>query len=266
MSPIGAPPDRSRKCSVRHARQVPRVFGRTQRGDAFELCAASFLAVSDYVMDPSTEAELARLRMVRDQLQRRGIRDRRVLDAMGRVPRELFVEVAQPADAYSDRAIGIECGQTISQPVIVAMMTEALALTGKETVLEIGTGSGYQTAILAELAARVISIELHADLSARAARVLDALGYRNLELIVGDGTQGYPAAAPYSRILVAAAAAQSPPALVEQLDDRGILVLPIGGPAGQVLVRIERRGDKLRTMKMTSCRFVPLVSPPAPGE
>ena len=156
-------------------------------------------------------------------------------------------------------ALPIACGQTISQPVIVAMMTEALDLSGDETVLDIGTGSGYQTAILAELAARVISVEVHAELSAQAARVLADLGYSNVKLVVGDGTLGWPEEAPYRGILVAAATPVCPPALVEQLADGGILVIPIGGPDGQVLERIERRGGRLRTIGLTACRFVPLV-------
>lgn len=213
-------------------------------------------------MDPQTEADRARLRMLRDQLQRDGIRDARVLEAMARVPRERFVPVAQPADAYADRALAIACGQTISQPVIVAMMSAALALTGRETVLDIGTGSGYQTAILAELAARVVSIEIHAELSAQAGRVLAELGYRNAELHVADGTLGWPAAAPYDGILVAAATAECPPALLAQLAEGGRLVIPLGGPGGQVLECIERQGDTFRTTHLTKCRFVPLVSEP----
>ncbi len=211
-------------------------------------------------MDPATEIELARLRMVRDQLQRQGIDDRRVLAAMGRVPRERFVDVPTPVDAYADRALPIDCGQTISQPVIVAMMTAALALSGREKVLDVGTGSGYQTAILAQLAAQVVSIEVHLALSARARRVLDELGYRNVKLIVGDGTLGWPDEAPYDGILVAAATADCPQPLVDQLADGGVLVIPLGGPKGQMLTRIERRGERLLRAELTACRFVPLMS------
>jgi protein-L-isoaspartate(D-aspartate) O-methyltransferase len=210
-------------------------------------------------MESSAEVELARLRMVREQLQRHGISDRRILAAMGRVPRERFVDVPQPQDAYADRALPIECGQTISQPVIVAMMTEALRLRGDETVLDIGTGSGYQTAILAELAARVISIEIHAELSARAGRVLSELGYQNVKLIVGDGTRGWPDEAPYRAILVAAATTECPSALMDQLADGGTLVIPLGGPTSQVLERFELVSGKLRRTSLTNCRFVPLV-------
>ncbi|HEY4311500.1 MAG TPA: protein-L-isoaspartate(D-aspartate) O-methyltransferase [Pirellulales bacterium] len=213
-------------------------------------------------MESSAEVELARLRMVREQLQRHGISDRRVLEAMGRVPRERFVDVPQPQDAYADRALPIECGQTISQPVIVAMMTEALRLRGDETVLDIGTGSGYQTAILAELAARVVSIEIHAELSARAGRVLTELGYQNVKLVVGDGTLGWAEEAPYRAILVAAATAVCPPALIDQLADGGTLVIPLGGPTSQVLERLELVGGKLRRTSLTNCRFVPLLGGP----
>ncbi len=210
-------------------------------------------------MDPASEADWARLALVRDQLARHGIHDRRVLDVMARVPRERFVRVARPADAYADRALPIDCDQTISQPVIVAMMSQALRLRGDETVLEIGTGSGYQTAILAELAVRVISIEVHAELSVHARRVLAELRYENVKLVVGDGTLGRPAEAPYRGILAAAATAACPPALLEQLADGGRLVIPIGPPAGQELECIERTGDKFRTVHLTGCRFVPLV-------
>ncbi|HJS08303.1 MAG TPA: rRNA adenine N-6-methyltransferase family protein, partial [Pirellulales bacterium] len=138
--------------------------------------------------------------MISDQLARRGISEPRVLSAMSRVPRERFVELGQEDQAYEDRALSIECDQTISQPYIVGLMTQALELKGDEKVLEIGTGSGYQTAILAELAARVVSIERHAELSNKAADVLAELGYENVRLLVGDGSGGWPDEAPYDRI------------------------------------------------------------------
>src|SRR6185312_8028099 len=140
--------------------------------------------------------QFAKRSMLRHDLKRRGIRDRRVLAAIERVPRERFVPAELEDEAYADRALAIDCGQTISQPYIVALMTDALALSGNEKVLEIGTGSGYQTAVLAELAARVVSIERHAELSEQAERRLTALGYRNLECVVGDGTLGWPKEAP----------------------------------------------------------------------
>ncbi len=148
----------------------------------------------------------ARRQMVQRQLRRRGIGDARVLAAMGRVPREQFLPPPFRDQAYADCALAIDCGQTISQPYMVALMTEALQLSGGEKVLEIGTGSGYQAAVLAELARQVVTIERYAELSARAAAVLDELGYRNVTLLTGDGTLGWPADAPYDRILVTAAA------------------------------------------------------------
>jgi protein-L-isoaspartate(D-aspartate) O-methyltransferase len=192
-------------------------------------------------------------------LSEHGIRSPRVLEAMARVPRERFV----PADvrhlAFADRALPIECDQTISQPYIVALMTEALALTGHERVLEIGTGSGYQAAVLAELAAEVVSVERHEPLSQAARAVLDELGYRNVQLIVGDGTQGWPPGAPYDRILVAAAATQVPAPLVEQLAEGGTLIIPVGPSHSQTLYAYHKRGGHLQAEPLSGCRFVPLV-------
>lgn len=199
-----------------------------------------------------------------EQLADREIRSHDVLSAMARVPREKFVPEGVRHLAYADRALPIACDQTISQPYIVALMTEALTLTGSERVLEIGTGSGYQTAILAELAGSVVSIERHAELSREAQRVLDELGYANVELIVGDGTLGWPEGAPYDRILVAAAAAQVPPALIEQLAEGGTLVIPVGASDGQVLEAYRKLGGKLHAEPLSGCRFVPLVG--AQGE
>lgn len=201
----------------------------------------------------------AREKMVRRQLYRRGIHSQRVLDAFRNVPREVFVPPAERGEAYVDRALPIECGQTISQPYIVGLMTEALQLQGTETVLEIGTGSGYQTAILALLATRVISVERHAELSAKAGEVLRDLNYENIELIVADGTLGWPSAAPYDRILVAAAAAGVPNALLEQLSDGGILVIPVGDAVSQTLVAVRKVNGKPVASQLSPCRFVPLV-------
>ncbi len=194
-----------------------------------------------------------------EQLTDRGIRDPRVLSAMARVPRERFVPEGVRHLAYADRALPIACDQTISQPYIVALMSEALNLSGNERVLEIGTGSGYQTAILAELAGSVVSIERHAPLSGEAGCVLDEMGYTNVRLIVGDGTQGWPEEAPYDRILVAAAAAHVPPALEKQLAEGGILVIPVGAADGQMLAAYHKRGGRLQTEPLSGCRFVPLV-------
>lgn len=197
--------------------------------------------------------------MIHDQLARRGISEPRVLAAMSRVPRERFVERGQEDQAYEDRALSIECDQTISQPYIVGLMTQALGLQGDERVLEIGTGSGYQTAILAELAARVVSIERHADLSRRAGEVLRDLGYENVRLVVGDGSSGWPAESPYDRIIVTAAASQPPDALFEQLHDGGILVIPIGDRENQTLVAVRKTDGKRQSTALSGCRFVPLV-------
>ncbi len=211
-----------------------------------------------------------RRRMVHAQLVQRGIADLRVLEALGRVPRECFLASADRDLAYADRALAIECGQTISQPYIVALMTEALELEHTTRVLEIGTGSGYQTAVLAELASHVVTIERHGELSRCASRVLGELGYRNIDFIVGDGSRGWPEQAPYERILVTAAAPRVPPALIEQLAEGGLLVLPVGGDEVQDLQVIRKRGDKLHVRSLTACRFVRLVgestasdSPPA---
>ena len=207
----------------------------------------------------SSPYDAARERMVRRQLYRRGIHSQRVLDAFRRVPRELFVPAGERRDAYADRALPIECGQTISQPYIVGLMTDALQLQGNETVLEIGTGSGYQTAILAELAAQVVSVERHAELSAKAGQVLRELECENVELIVADGTLGWPAAAPYDRILVAAAAAGVPNAMLEQLREDGILVIPVGDAFSQSLVAVRKVNGKPVATQLSPCRFVPLV-------
>ena len=208
--------------------------------------------------------DAAREKMIRQQLYARGLRSPRVLQAFGRVPREQFVPNSERDEAYSDRALPIECGQTISQPYIVGLMTEAMQLTGTESVLEIGTGSGYQTALLAELADQVVSIERHPELSVQAGRVLAELGYQNAQLIVGDGTLGWRSAAPYDRILVAAAADQVPPALFEQLREDGILVIPLGDADSQTLVWIRKEQGRPHATQLTGCRFVPLIG--AQGE
>jgi protein-L-isoaspartate(D-aspartate) O-methyltransferase len=210
-------------------------------------------------------------RLMCKDLERRGIRDTRVLDAMGRVPREKFVLPDDAPLAYSDQALPIDCGQTISQPYMVALMTEALQLSGSERVLEIGTGSGYQTAILAELAAEVVSIERWPELSEQAAQRLAELGYRNVELRVGDGALGAPDRAPFDRILITAAAAACPPALWEQLREGGILVGPFGDREEQWLESHRKIGGKAVVEYHVPCRFVPFVigrpvPPSPPGE
>lgn len=200
----------------------------------------------------------ARDEMLR-QLSERGVHSARVLAAIAHVPRERFVPPDVQHMAYADRALPIACEQTISQPYIVALMTDALELAGDERVLEIGTGSGYQTAILAELTSGVVSVERHAELSRDAKGVLDELGYTNVTLIVGDGTVGWPQQAPYDRILVAAAAARVPPALEEQLVEGGTLVIPVGASEGQMLQAYHKVDGKLHGKPLSGCRFVPLV-------
>jgi protein-L-isoaspartate(D-aspartate) O-methyltransferase len=204
--------------------------------------------------------EDARERMITDQLAARGIRDPRVLEAMRRVPRHAFVPEESRALAYADRALPIGSGQTISQPFMVAVMTEALLLKGTERVLEIGTGSGYQAAILAELTRDVITIERRPELAETARATLAALGYSNIGVLVGDGTVGYASAAPFDGILVAAGAPRVPESLKQQLSATGgRLVIPIG-PAGQqrlaVIVREQNRFDQSLG---EGCVFVPLV-------
>jgi len=208
-----------------------------------------------------SEADLHRekLTMLRQHLKSRGIRDLRLIDAMARVPRERFIDESLRADAYADRALGIGCGQTISQPYIVALMTQALSLRGDERVLEIGTGSGYQTAILAELAREVVSVERHEALSRQAAGRLAELGYDRVKLVVADGTLGWPPEAPYDRILVAAAAAAPPRHLIDQLIPGGVLVIPLGGLDSQVLHAIYKTSDELQVEPLSPCRFVPLI-------
>ncbi len=207
-----------------------------------------------------TNFEDARERMITDQLAARGIRDQRVLEAMRRVPRHAFVLEESRALAYADRALPIGSGQTISQPFMVAVMTEALLLKGTERVLEIGTGSGYQAAILAELALEVISIERRPELAETARAMLAALGYTNIRVIVGDGTVGYPSAPPFDGILVAAGAPRVPESLKQQLSATGgRLVIPIGPAEQQRLAVIVRDGNGFSQSLREGCVFVPLV-------
>jgi protein-L-isoaspartate(D-aspartate) O-methyltransferase len=202
----------------------------------------------------------ARARMIAEQLEGRGFRDVRVLDAMSRVPRHLFVEPGLRERAYEDTPLPIGDRQTISQPYMVALMTEALELRGGERVLEIGTGSGYQAAVLAELGARVITVERLPALAERARAVLAALGYgERVTIELGDGTLGFVPAAPYDAILVTAGAPGIPRPLVDQLAVGGRLVLPMGDDEVQTLVRIRRTAHGLEEDCLGECRFVKLV-------
>ncbi len=197
--------------------------------------------------------------MIADQLSRRGIRDARVLRAIAKVPRHRFVDEALETRAYGDHPLPIGEGQTISQPYMVALMSEALALTGTERVLEIGTGSGYQTAVLAELCGKVFSIERLKNLADQATRRLDALGYYNVFVRVGDGTLGWKSEAPFDGILVTAGAPEVPPALVEQLAPGGRIVVPVGDEANQVLRKGVREADGVRWTNLGDCVFVKLI-------
>ena len=201
-----------------------------------------------------------RRRMVEEDLRRRGLRDERVLDAMASLPRHRFVPPAERPHAYADRALPLELGQTISQPYIVGFMTEALRVRPEDRVLEIGTGSGYQTTLLARLCAEVFTIERIADLQTSAREILDELGIDNVRYRVGDGSLGWPERAPFDRILVTAGAPAVPGALKEQLTpDGGAMVIPVGDAELQELVVVIREGQTWHTETLLGCRFVPLV-------
>jgi protein-L-isoaspartate(D-aspartate) O-methyltransferase len=187
------------------------------------------------------------------------IKDESVLSAMGRVPRELFVSSAHQQAAYEDRPLPIDLGQTISQPLIVAMMTEALELSGKERVLEIGTGSGYQAAILAELAHWVVTVERHHQLAEKAREVLDKLGYTNIEVHLAERRLGWCQGAPYDAIIVTAGAPKVPQELLDQLAPGGRLVIPVGSRYEQDLLKVIRRDHEFATRNLGPCRWVPLV-------
>ncbi|TSA00693.1 MAG: protein-L-isoaspartate(D-aspartate) O-methyltransferase [Nitrospiraceae bacterium] len=206
-----------------------------------------------------TNPDKARLKMVEGQIAARGIADVRVLEAIRKIPRHLFLEEALSDRAYDDSALPIGEKQTISQPYIVALMTQALALQATEKVLEIGTGSGYQTAILAELAARVYSIERVKSLALKARERLDRLGYRNVAVRNSDGTYGWGEAAPFDAILVAAGSPSIPSMLVEQLREGGRLVIPVGDRNAQVLqLGVKQRGQLVLSC-LTDCTFVPFI-------
>ncbi|MQY76504.1 MAG: protein-L-isoaspartate(D-aspartate) O-methyltransferase [Spirochaeta sp.] len=198
--------------------------------------------------------------MVDIQLKARGISDEKLIAIMAIIPRHLFISGKKPSESYGDYPLSIGCRQTISQPYMVAVMTELLRLTGREKVLEVGTGSGYQTAVLAELAQEVYTVERIPQLLKRSKKLLTELGYPNIYFRSGDGSRGWPEAAPFDSILVTAAASSIPPELKEQLADNGILVIPVGSSSNyQQLTVLRRSGNHFTVESGLGCRFVPLV-------
>lgn len=207
---------------------------------------------------PSGSPQRDRLEMVR-RLEAQGITDKKVLEVMRRIPRHLFVANSLWDHAYADHPVPIDQGQTISQPYIVALMTQALQLKNTDRVLEIGTGSGYQTAILAELAQHVYTMERFPELSEKAQKLLTAAGYKNISFRVGDGTLGWPEEAPFDKVIVTAAAPEVPAALQSQLAEGGRLVIPVGGRQLQTLVVLTKEREKLRQEELCACSFLPLI-------
>jgi protein-L-isoaspartate(D-aspartate) O-methyltransferase len=203
--------------------------------------------------------KLARERMVKNQLTSRGIKDKGVLRAMGKIPRHQFISEALAGEAYNDHPVPIGEKQTISQPYIVALMTEALELTGKENTLEIGTGSGYQTAILAELSSRVYTIERIKSLLVKARKLLDELGYSNILFKAFDGTLGWKQYAPFDAIMITAGAPSLPKPLVDQLAENGRMVIPVGDRYTQELIKVTKRAEGLEQESLGGCRFVNLI-------
>lgn len=205
--------------------------------------------------------ESRKIRLVMD-LRNAGVTDTKVLAAIERVPRERFVAESFQDQAYANQALPISCGQTISQPLVVGLMTQALEISDRQKVLEVGTGSGYQAAILSKLARRVYTVERHRDLLFEAEKRFTALGLHNITTMVGDGYKGWPAQAPFERILVTAAARIVPPDLVAQLSDEGgVMVLPVGDVAGlhQEVIRVKKDGKQFKSERLFPVRFVPLV-------
>lgn len=201
----------------------------------------------------------ARREMIETQIRKRGVTSLRVLEAMAAIPRHEFVPDRFRADAYADKPLPIGEGQTISQPFMVAAMTEALELTGTERVLEIGTGSGYQAATLSLLTAVVFSVESHTSLALAAQERLTRLGYANVHVHNGDGSAGFPEAAPYDAILVTAAAPAIPHLFVSQLREGGRIVIPVGDQQDQILIQAKLESGRLNVRELFSCRFVPLL-------
>ncbi|MFA4948221.1 MAG: protein-L-isoaspartate(D-aspartate) O-methyltransferase [Candidatus Krumholzibacteriia bacterium] len=210
------------------------------------------------IREPSQEDRRGREQMVKDQIERRGVRDPRVLEAMRKVPRELFVGDADAEYAFYDGPLSIGHGQTISQPYIVAYMTEMLAIGSADRVLEIGTGSGYQTAVLAQFAAEVYTIEIVEELSVRAQELLREMGYSNIHFRAGDGSLGWSEAAPFDSIMVTAAPDRTPERLIEQLADGGRMIVPVGSYE-QYLELVTRRGGAVERRSLIGVRFVPMT-------
>jgi protein-L-isoaspartate(D-aspartate) O-methyltransferase len=198
-------------------------------------------------------------------LRRQGIADKGVLSAVERVPRELFVPDAMRSEAYENMPLPISQGQTISQPFVVAYMTQALCLGGRDRVLEIGTGSGYQAAVLAQLCRRVCTIERYRTLLAQAEGRFEDLKLHNITTRLGDGGKGWPELAPFARIIVTAAAPEMPQTLADQLDDGGIMIVPVGPSGDQTLIRVTRQDDGFKEERLLDVRFVPLVDGLPPG-
>jgi len=207
----------------------------------------------------SHDFNLSRERMVKNQLIARGIKDERVLQVMGKIPRHLFIEDALYGEAYNDHPVPIGEKQTISQPYIVALMTEALELKGNENTLEIGTGSGYQTAILAELSSRVYTIERIKSLLRNARKLLSQLRYDNILFKAFDGTLGWKEYAPFDAIIVTAGAPHLAKPLIDQLADNGRMIIPVGDRYSQELIKIIRKGKDLKQKSLGGCRFVNLI-------
>lgn len=198
--------------------------------------------------------------MVESQIRARGIRDPRLLQAMAEIPRQEFVAPSYRDQAYEDHPLPIDAGQTISQPYIVALMLELLQLEPSSKVLEIGTGSGYQAAVLSQLAGHVHTVERHPELARQATETLSRLGLTNVSVLTGDGSLGVAEQAPFDAIVVAAASAQIPPALFEQLREGGRMIIPVGPPEAQELHLVRKQGGKAMISMREGCRFVPLIS------
>jgi protein-L-isoaspartate(D-aspartate) O-methyltransferase len=212
----------------------------------------------DHTTNPEDLAE-RRARMVEDQLRGRGIRDQRVLAAMGKVPRERFIAPEYAREAYADGPLPIGEGQTVSQPYMVAAMVEALEVHPSDRLLEVGTGTGYEAAVVAELAAEVWTVERHGKLADNARETLEELGYENVHVICGDGSPGLPEHAPFDKIVVAAGAPQAPPSLIAQLAEGGMLVVPVGNRVDQQLQLARKVGGQMVITRHLLCCFVPLV-------